>query len=95
MTEPLTCPRINPGTGVRCDRPLDPAAGYGPCPLCRDIIAARFTRQAQEKAVRVAQALADGYVLDEDTCQFVLPARDDEADEVIAGDRAGAPARRR
>lgn len=94
MPEPLTCPRINPDTGKVCGRPLDPAASYGPCDYCRGAIARRIEAHTQERFARVAQALANGYIIDE-TSQFVLPSKDDEADEVIAGDRAGAPTRRR
>jgi hypothetical protein len=91
--EPLTCPRIDPNTGERCGRPLPDGASYGPCPGCRADLARRATGWAWEKTARVAQAFADGYVLNEAGDAFVLPKVDDEPDEVIAGDRAGPPAR--
>lgn len=90
----FTCPRINPDTGIVCARPLDPDATFGPCPCCRAAISRRWQRDLHDRLVRVQEHLDAGYVIDEDN-QFVYPNQGDDTDDVIAGDRAGAPSRRR
>lgn len=92
MIEPATCPRRNPA-GERCGRPLLDSYGYRPCPDCTAAIQAAVDDANHWKAAAVAQALADGWTVDAETHLLVAPGKDIAVDEVIAGDRAGAPSR--
>lgn len=94
MTDPATCPRHHPDTGERCGNPLDPAAFYGPCPTCTADIATRDADAHYRRCAAVAQAFADGYLLNDTGDEFVLAKDVAPIEEVIAGDRAGAPSRR-
>jgi hypothetical protein len=93
MMDDPTCPRKNPDTGERCDLPLAPGARYGPCPTCVADIARRHDHALFARNCNVADALAAGYEINEAN-EFYLPKDDAPEEEVIAGDRAGAPSRR-
>jgi hypothetical protein len=93
MNETLGCPRRDPDTGNRCNIPLPPGARYGPCPACVADIARRHADALFRRNCKVAEALAAGYEINE-ADEFHLPKDDQPEEEVIAGDRAGAPSRR-
>ena len=81
--QPLACPTCGGSSGPY----------YGPCPTCRAGLTDRARTSHHDRLVRVGQALDDGCTLNATFDGFTLPAETEATEEVIAGDRAGAPSR--